>query len=161
MILFIALYDSIIAFTCVSGKFLFREFEGYCNLDSGQNRQKKTVSRSAFFVNSALKIQFHIVKNTLLQTAYFAHWEVSVLFVFWAGLWNVLELASNCRFISLAEWYDVFYKNWWIPFTLSDFVREDTMCFGIKKHDQICCCGVEEIWSLNCFVLIMDTFLSL
>jgi len=33
-----------------------------------QNRQ--TVRRSAFFVNSALKIHYHIVKNTLPQTAF-------------------------------------------------------------------------------------------
>jgi len=41
----------------------------------GQNRQK-TVCRSAFFVNSVLKIQSHVVKNTLLHTAFsgdFAH----------------------------------------------------------------------------------------
>jgi len=33
---------------------------------------KKTVQRSAFFVNSVLKIQCRIVKNTLLQTAFLA-----------------------------------------------------------------------------------------
>jgi len=40
-------------------------------MPSGQNCQK-TVRRSAFFVNSALKIQCNIVKNTLLQTAFSA-----------------------------------------------------------------------------------------
>jgi len=39
------------------------------NIHSGQNRQK-TVWRSAFFVNSALKIQCDIFKNTLLQTVF-------------------------------------------------------------------------------------------
>jgi len=38
---------------------------------SGQNRLK-TVWRSAFFVNSTLKVQCDIVKNTLLQTAFSA-----------------------------------------------------------------------------------------
>jgi len=37
---------------------------------SGQNRQK-TVCRSAVFLNSALKIQCHVV-STLLQTAFSA-----------------------------------------------------------------------------------------
>jgi len=33
---------------------------------------KKTVRRSAFFGNSALKIQCHIIKYTLKQTAFLA-----------------------------------------------------------------------------------------
>jgi len=40
-------------------------------LPSGKNRQK-AVWRSAFLVNSALKIQCHIVKNTLPQAAFSA-----------------------------------------------------------------------------------------
>jgi len=36
---------------------------------------RKTVWRSAFFVNSALEIRCHIVKNTLLQSA-FIHWDI-------------------------------------------------------------------------------------
>jgi len=39
---------------------------------------KKQSKRNVFFVNSALKIQCHDVKNTLLQTAFSAnahHWK--------------------------------------------------------------------------------------
>jgi len=36
---------------------------------SGQNRQKNSL-KCIFVINSALKIQCHIVKNTLLQTAF-------------------------------------------------------------------------------------------
>jgi len=41
---------------------------------------KKNSQKECIFVNSALKIQCHIVKSTLLQTAFFgdfAHWENS------------------------------------------------------------------------------------
>jgi len=36
---------------------------------SGQNRQKSSV-KEFLFVNSALKIQYYVLKNTLLQTAF-------------------------------------------------------------------------------------------
>jgi len=39
---------------------------------SVQNRQKKNSLSECVFVNSALKIQCHIVKNTLLHTAFSA-----------------------------------------------------------------------------------------
>jgi len=43
------------------------------SMPSGQNLQKKqSEGVSAFFFSSALKIQYHIVKNTLLQTAFSA-----------------------------------------------------------------------------------------
>jgi len=41
------------------------------NLPSEQNLQKNSLKESVF-VNSALKIQHHIVKNILLQTAFLA-----------------------------------------------------------------------------------------
>jgi len=51
---------------------------GNLDIPSGQNRQKNSL-KVCIFVNSALKLQCHIIKNTLLQTDFFgdfAHWVV-------------------------------------------------------------------------------------
>jgi len=44
---------------------------------SGKNRQKK--KKECVFVNSALKMHCHVVKNTLLQTAFSAIWLFVVI----------------------------------------------------------------------------------
>jgi len=41
-------------------------------LPSGQNRQKQSEEVRFLLVNSALKIQCHIVKKTLIKTAFLA-----------------------------------------------------------------------------------------
>jgi len=47
---------------------------------SGQNSQKYSL-KECDIVNSRLKIQCHIVKNTLLDCLFgdFAHWEITVI----------------------------------------------------------------------------------
>jgi len=54
---------------------------------SGHNRQNSSL-KECFFINSALKIQWHIVKNTFLQTAF------SVIFSIGKGVFWVLEEAD-------------------------------------------------------------------
>jgi len=49
-------------------KFHYKGFKAY---PGGKNHQK-AVCRSAFFINSELKLQCHIVQNTLLQTVLLA-----------------------------------------------------------------------------------------
>jgi len=61
-----------IFFFLFTRKFDTRLQNFYYVLPSGQNCQKKNSLKECVFVNLALKIQYHIVKYTLLQTDFSA-----------------------------------------------------------------------------------------
>jgi len=48
--------------------------------NNGKNRQKSSLKKCVF-VNSALNIQCHVIKNTLLQTAFSAILPTGILFL--------------------------------------------------------------------------------
>jgi len=55
------------------------------------------IAKKQFFVNSALKIQCHVVKNNLLQTAF------SAIFPVWVSTY-ILTNASCFVFVPMITW---------------------------------------------------------
>jgi len=83
----------------------------------------------AFFVNSALKIQWHAVKNTLLQTAFSAIWDLieqspHLLFLF------CLQKSAHLKFKYMEE--DA-AEEFFIPYIWSIVYKSSYLYWNAEK----------------------------